>query len=113
MWPSSKFATTNIAQFASWSSSFLKACNWLGCSGGSLPRSGYRNKAHYFRYFCIHVALLIINGRKCREMCQRAHAVIAIKRIRSFGWDNRSLFSVCFKQTGMKGQWVGVLYKVL
>ena len=51
-----------------------------------------------------------LDNRKCREMCQRAHAVIAIKRTRSFGWDNRSFFSVCFKQTGMKG--VGVLYKV-
>ena len=110
MGPSSKFATAKIVQFASRSSSFLKACNWVGCSGGSLPRSGYnRNKAHYFRYFCI--ALLIINDRKCREMCQRAHAVIAIKRIRSFGWHNHSLFSVCFKQTGMKGAGVGVLYK--
>lgn len=43
----------------------------------------------------------MINDRKCREMCQSSHAVIALKRIRSLV-DNLSLFSVCFKQTAMK-----------
>ena len=58
-------------------------------------------KAHFFRCFCI--ALLMINDRKCREMCQSAYAVIAVKRIRRFG-DNPLLFI---------DEGVGALYKVL